>query len=174
MLLIFTWESGFNIQDFFMLSQWPWYTNCCNCIQFNGAWNAHFPQCCCFNGLFSLLVSLSPSFYFPSSASHFLPLLFLSLSLCVCGVFPSLPGRWWLQSDISRLHSQAKHQNTQHWWVTTLLSLSCCKWTAANFQMLVNIWLWLQSLICVPIIVKWNQPFVRFLFYCWQKKIHWP
>lgn len=83
--------------------------------------------------LFFKCVVFSPCLFFSIfllllSASHFLPLLSLSLSLCICGVFLSFPGRWWLQSDVSWLHSQAKHQNTQHWWVTRLLSLSCCKW----------------------------------------------
>lgn len=75
-----------------------------------------------FNGVFSLPVSVSFHLCFS-------PLLFISpssfcLSVCVCGVFLSLPGRWWLQSDFSRLHSQAKHQNTQHWWVTLKMNSS--------------------------------------------------
>ncbi len=81
--------------------------------------------------MFSLHVSVYP----PSLHLCFSPPLFicpsssfLSVSVCMCGVFLSLPGRSWLQSDFSRLHSQAKHQNTQHWWVTEskLLTIARC------------------------------------------------
>lgn len=75
-----------------------------------------------------LSLSVSHSLCLCLSAFHsFLSFRSFSLSMCGCDVFLSLPGRRGLHSD-SRLHSQAKHQNTQHWWVT----LSCQKWTGTS------------------------------------------
>lgn len=159
MLFIIRWKSQFSVQNFFMLSQWQGHTKC-----------SMFCYICMhiLLSLFSILMvcflSLSLSLsIFVSLLCFLFPLL---LSVCLCAVCFSVSQADDDSSQTSpdyTVRPNIKIHNIGEWlW----------KWTAANCQMLVNIWLWLQCLICVPIIVERKQPFVSVLFHGWQKKIH--
>ncbi len=121
-LFIVRWEIGVSVQVFFILSQQQGRTNCSAVSMYSLVMHILLILVI-FNGVFSLSVSVSPSMFvcllpFIHPNSFFFS---LSLIVCSCGVFLSFPGRWWLQSDPFWLHSQAEHQNTQHWWVTLSL-----------------------------------------------------
>lgn len=105
----------------FTVSQWQGHARKHKCTQPN----LIFISVCDLN-VFALCLYLSA---LPFLNLCFPPLLFLSLCACVT---ISLPGRWWLQSDVTRLHSEAKHQHRQHRWAIPHSLLSCCKMNSSQ------------------------------------------